>query len=230
MADYKLFEPFTIKNVRFANRVLRSSLGGRMAYYDGRVSPSWVNFESRFARGGVGGIISATIGINKARMSPLEYPSIHDDFFVGPLREGVAAIKKAGGGKCPYIIQIGDPGGHTHTSVFPQPSDAISASSTFDLLYGYCKSTYLSKSSGRLRVVWWPRAATASKSRLPRAISSISSSIPPPTDAGTATAAQPTTAFIFWAGSSKLSARTSAPTSCSGFDCRQRISTICLST
>jgi 2,4-dienoyl-CoA reductase-like NADH-dependent reductase (Old Yellow Enzyme family) len=141
MADYKLFEPFTIKNVKFANRVLRSSLGGRMAYYDGRVSPSWVNFESRFARGGVGGIISATIGINKARMSPLEYPSIHDDFFIDPLRESIAAIKKAGGGRCPYIIQIGDPGGHTHTSVFSQPSDAISASSTFDLLYGYCNRT-----------------------------------------------------------------------------------------
>ena len=133
-----LFKPFRIKNIEFANRIVRSSLGGRLAYYDGAVSPAWVNFESQFARGGVGAIISATIAINKERMSPLEYPTIHDDRFVGPLRDAIVAIKRAGDGKCRYIIQIGDPGGHTHTSIFPQPADAISASSTFDLLYGYC--------------------------------------------------------------------------------------------
>lgn len=136
-----LFEPFKIKNVTFENRILRSSLGGRMAYYDGRVSPSWVSFESRFARGGVSGIISATIGINKERMSPLEYPTIHDDRFMEPLRDAIARVKAASGGRCRYIIQIGDPGGHTHTSVFSQPGDAISASSVFDLLYGYCNRT-----------------------------------------------------------------------------------------
>jgi 2,4-dienoyl-CoA reductase (NADPH2) len=143
LEPFKLFEPFKIKNVEFGNRVVRSSIGGRMAYYDGRVSPAWVAFEKRFAAGGVAAIISATISINKDRMSPLEYPSIHSDRFVGPLRDAVREVKKAGTGKveCRYIMQIGDTGGHTHTSLFPQPNDALSASSTFDFLYGYCNRT-----------------------------------------------------------------------------------------
>ena len=111
-----LFEPFRIKNVTFANRILRSSMGGRNSYYDGTVSPAWIHFEKKFAEGGVAGIISPTISVNEARMSPLEYPSLHDDRFVGPLRDAVSRIK-AGGGKeeCRYIIQLGDTGGtHPH--------------------------------------------------------------------------------------------------------------------
>src|SRR5215468_2880104 len=120
-----LFEPFRIKNVTFANRILRSSMGGRTAYYDGTVSPAWVHFEKRFAHGGVAGIISPTISVNEARMSPLEYPSLHDDRFVAPFRDAVSEIRS--GGACRYIVQIGDTGGHTHTSLRPQDADRVSS-------------------------------------------------------------------------------------------------------
>lgn len=129
-----IFEPFTIKNVTFKNRVLRSSIGGRTSYYDGTVSPAWKNFEKRFAEGGVAGIISATIGINKRRLSPLEYPAISDDKYIKPLRDGIREVQKLG---CRYIMQIGDPGGHTHMSLFSEAEDAKSASSGIDLVYGY---------------------------------------------------------------------------------------------
>lgn len=137
-----LFEPFRIKNVTFSNRILRSSIGGRTAYYDGTVSPAWVHFEKRFAEGGVGGIISATISVNEARMSPFEYPTLHHDRFVGPLRQAVHDIKAAGRapGGCRYIVQLGDTGAHTHTSLKPQDADRISASAFFDALYGYQNS------------------------------------------------------------------------------------------
>lgn len=130
-----LFEPFRIKNVDFSNRVLRSSMGGRTAYYDGTVSPAWVHFEKRFAEGGVAAIISPTISINEKRMSPLEYPSLHDDRFIEPFRDAVNEIRN--GNECRYIVQLGDTGGHTHTSLKPQTEDRISASSYFDVLYGY---------------------------------------------------------------------------------------------
>ncbi len=138
-----LFEPFQIKNVTFANRILRSSMGGRTAYYDGTVSPAWVHFEKRFAEGGVAGIISPTISINEARQSPLEYPSLHEDRFVGPLRDAVQEIRDSGSrgkGECRYIVQIGDTGGHTHTSLRPQDADRVSASAFFDFRYGYSNS------------------------------------------------------------------------------------------
>jgi len=134
-----LFEPFQIKGVTFSNRILRSSMGGRTAYYDGTVSPAWVHFEKRFAAGGVAGLISPTISVNEARQSPLEYPSLHDNRFIGPLRDAVREIKAAGRGKhgCRYIVQIGDTGGHTHTSLKPQDKDRVSASPFFDAQYGY---------------------------------------------------------------------------------------------
>jgi len=134
----ELFEPFTINGVQFRNRVLRSSLGGRTSYYDGTVSPAFISFESRFAKGGVGGIITATISVNPRRMSPLEYPALHDDRHIAGLSQAARAVQAYG---CRYIIQIGDPGGHTHLSLFPEEADGRSASSTFNLLYGYRNRT-----------------------------------------------------------------------------------------
>jgi 2,4-dienoyl-CoA reductase (NADPH2) len=136
-----LFEPFRIKNVQFANRILRSSIGGRTAYYDGTVSPAWVHFEKRFADGGVAGIISPTLSVNEARQSPFEYPSLHDDRFIDPLRNAIREIRGPDLDGCRYIIQIGDTGGHTHTSYRPQDADRVSSSASFDFLFGYRGAT-----------------------------------------------------------------------------------------
>ena len=38
---------------------------------------------------------------------------------------------------CRYIVQLGDPGGHTHTSLFPEAADGKSASAVIDGYYGY---------------------------------------------------------------------------------------------
>ena len=90
----RLFEPFAINGVAFRSRVLRSSLGGRMAYYDGTVAPVWKNFERRFARPEfrLGALISATIDVDAKRVSPLEYPSLSHDRFIGPLATTVGAL------------------------------------------------------------------------------------------------------------------------------------------
>lgn len=133
-------DPLRISNIEFKNRILRSSIGGRMAHYDGTVSAAWTHFEKRFARAGLAGVISATISVNKARMSPLEYPTLHGDSFVPPLRAAIREIKE-GAPDCRYIIQLGDTGGHTHTSAFPQPEDGLSSSAYTDLLYGYRNRT-----------------------------------------------------------------------------------------
>lgn len=129
-----IFEPFTISGVTLPNRLVRSSIGGRTCYYDGTVNNARRNFERRFAEGGVGAIVSATMTIDDRRWSPLEYPKISHDRFIAPLREGVKAVQRAG---TKYVLQIGDPGYHTQTSLFSQASDEVSASAGFDLLFGY---------------------------------------------------------------------------------------------
>jgi 2,4-dienoyl-CoA reductase-like NADH-dependent reductase (Old Yellow Enzyme family) len=129
-------EKRAINGVEFPNRLIRSSIGGRTAYYDGSVNDAWETFESAFAKGGVGGIISATLTVDDKRWSPLEYPKISRDAFIEPLRTGIRGIK-AHFPDLRYIIQIGDPGYHTQTSLVTQTADSMSASSGFDFLYGY---------------------------------------------------------------------------------------------
>lgn len=134
-AQLKMFEPFSIKGVTFPNRVLRSAMGGKMCYYDGTVNNAWSNFERRFARNGVGGIISTTMAVDDRRASPAEYPRISADRYVGPLRDGIKKIKT--GSRCVYILQIGDPGYHTQSSMFSQEADGRTSSPVLDVLYGY---------------------------------------------------------------------------------------------
>src|SRR5438105_1509248 len=80
-------EPFTIKGVTFKNRILRSSIGGQLAGADGSVTNVWRNFERRFAKTGVAGLVSATVSVSSRRYSPLYYPDIASDRFVETLKE-----------------------------------------------------------------------------------------------------------------------------------------------
>lgn len=132
----RMFEPWRIRHVEFRSRVFRSSMGGRTSYYDGTVTRAWKNFEARFAKPeyGLGAIISATIDVDDDRLSPLEYPKLSQDRFIAALRDGVAAVQAQG---CRYIMQLGDAGAHTQMSLFPQAADGKTASSGFDLVYGY---------------------------------------------------------------------------------------------
>jgi 2,4-dienoyl-CoA reductase-like NADH-dependent reductase (Old Yellow Enzyme family) len=130
-----LFSSFTLGKVEFKNRMLRSSIGGRTAYYDGTVNDAWETFERRFASGGVAGIISATLTVDDKRWSPLEYPAISHDRFIRPLAEKIDRLRERY--NCRYIIQVGDPGYATQTSLFRQNADSLTATSGHDPLYGY---------------------------------------------------------------------------------------------
>jgi 2,4-dienoyl-CoA reductase-like NADH-dependent reductase (Old Yellow Enzyme family) len=130
-----LFTATRIGKVEFKNRLLRSSIGGRTAYYDGTVNDAWETFERRFASGGVAGIISATLTVDDQRWSPLEYPAISHDRYVRPLAEKISRLQARFG--CRYIVQVGDPGYATQTSLFKQNADALTATSGIDPLYGY---------------------------------------------------------------------------------------------
>ena len=136
----RMHEPLRIKNVTFKNRVLRSSLGGKLAHATGEVDSDFTNFEKRFARSGVAGLVSATITVDDRRWSPLNYAKISADRFVPPFQRALAAVKAASP-DCAYIVQIGDPGYETQTSLFSEEADARSASDGFDLLYGYRNTT-----------------------------------------------------------------------------------------
>ena len=47
------YYPLTINGLTLKNRVVRSSLGGRVDYYDGSMSDARIAWDTRFARGGI---------------------------------------------------------------------------------------------------------------------------------------------------------------------------------
>lgn len=129
-----IFQPLTLNKVEFKNRILRSSVGGRTCTYDGTVTDVWGSFERRFAEAGVAGIISTTFHVTHSRLSPYEYPSIAKPENAKPLKGYIAEIKAR---NCRYIVQLGDPGYATYSSLFSQPEDSKSSSSGFDVAFGY---------------------------------------------------------------------------------------------
>lgn len=129
-----IFEPLRIRNVEFRNRILRSSVGGRTCNYDGTLTEVWKNFERRFAEGGIGGMVSTTFAVDAKRVSPLQYPSLANDRNMRLLERYLPEIQDEG---CRYIVQIGDPGYATQTSLFNEPQDSLTSSNGWDLNFGY---------------------------------------------------------------------------------------------
>lgn len=70
MAD-PIFQPLHFRNLEVKNRVFRSSISGRIDNYNGSGTQARINWEAKFARGGVGAIISAHVPISvRGRILP----------------------------------------------------------------------------------------------------------------------------------------------------------------
>ncbi len=54
-----VLEPLAMRNLTVKNRLFRSSLSGRFDGYDGSGTKTRINWDVKFARGGVGAIISS---------------------------------------------------------------------------------------------------------------------------------------------------------------------------
>jgi 2,4-dienoyl-CoA reductase (NADPH2) len=98
-----IFEPLTINGLTLKNRIVRSSLGGRIDYYDGSMSEARIAWERRFARGGVAAIISSNSGIRPDGVAVPGYATIDDDRTIPSWRRLVEEVHRH---DCRYIIQL----------------------------------------------------------------------------------------------------------------------------
>jgi 2,4-dienoyl-CoA reductase (NADPH2) len=102
MADV-LFEPLIFRNLTIKNRVFRSNISGRFDNYDGTGTQTRINWEVKFARGGVGAIISSFVPVHpRGRIIP-NYATIYDDDRIPFWRAVGEAVHQH---DCKYILQL----------------------------------------------------------------------------------------------------------------------------
>jgi 2,4-dienoyl-CoA reductase (NADPH2) len=98
-----IFRPLIINGVTFKNRIVRSSIGGRVDYYDGSMSEARIAWDRRFARGGVAAIISSNSAIRSDGAAVPGYATIDHDRTIASWRRLVKAVHEY---DCRYIIQL----------------------------------------------------------------------------------------------------------------------------
>src|SRR6478736_1298876 len=78
MAD-TLFQPLVFRNLTVKNRLFRSNVAGRFDNFDGSGNYARINWELKFARGGVGAILSSFVAVtSRGRIVP-NYATIDSD-------------------------------------------------------------------------------------------------------------------------------------------------------
>ena len=102
-----IFEPLQFRSLTAKNRLFRSNISGTFDDYNGHGGHTRINFEKKFARGGVGGIISSFAPVTVRGRILTRYAMIDSDNkipFWRALGEAVHADD------CLYIVQLSHSG------------------------------------------------------------------------------------------------------------------------
>lgn len=104
-----IFKPlkFPGSNLEVKNRVFRSSISGRFDNYNGSGTHARINWEMKFARGGVGAIISSFVPVHvRGRILP-NFAMIDNDDKIPFWKELGKRVHEEG---CKYIVQLSHSG------------------------------------------------------------------------------------------------------------------------
>src|SRR4030095_16447503 len=103
MTFQPILQELKCKNLTVKNRIFRSSISGRFDNYDGSGNQARINWEMKFARGGVGAIISSFVPVHiRGRILP-NYATIDRDERTPFWRKVGEQVHSEG---CKFIMQL----------------------------------------------------------------------------------------------------------------------------
>ena len=128
-----LFEPLKFRNLTIKNRILRSNISGRFDNYDGSGTQTRINWELKFARGGVGAIISSFVPVHiRGRIMP-NYATIDRDERIPFWRELGRQVHEL---DCKYILQLSHGGRQRDVGGIEYPT-GLSSTDKEEPLHGF---------------------------------------------------------------------------------------------
>lgn len=102
-----IFQPLEFRNLTVKNRIFRSSISGRWDNYNGSGTQARINWETKFARGGCGAIISSFVPVHiRGRILP-NYALIDNDDKIPFWRAVGESVHEHG---CKFIMQLSHSG------------------------------------------------------------------------------------------------------------------------
>jgi 2,4-dienoyl-CoA reductase (NADPH2) len=128
-----IFEPLAFRNLTVKNRIFRSNISGRFDNYDGSGNQARINWEVKFARGGVGAIVSSFVPVQlRGRIVP-NYAMIHHDRTIPFWRAVGEAVHRY---DCRYILQLSHGGRQRDLSGIEYPV-GLSSTDRDDPTHGF---------------------------------------------------------------------------------------------
>jgi len=128
-----IFQPLKFRNLTVKNRVFRSNIAGRLDNYDGSGNQARINWEVKFARGGVGAIVSSFVPVLvRGRIMP-NYATIDTDERIPFWRAVGKAVHEY---DCKYILQLSHGGRQRDIPGIEYPI-GLSSTDKQDPLHGF---------------------------------------------------------------------------------------------
>jgi 2,4-dienoyl-CoA reductase (NADPH2) len=160
MTDDPIFTPLRFENLTVKNRIFRSNISGRFDNEDGSLTQTRINWECRFAAGGVGAIISSYVPVLMEGRIIAGYATIHRDDLIplwARLGEAVRSFD------CRFIMQLSHSGRQMDLpGVHNQHRPSLSATGRKEPLHGFlCRAM----STGEIAGVIAAFAAGARRAR-----------------------------------------------------------------
>jgi 2,4-dienoyl-CoA reductase (NADPH2) len=133
MAFDAIFQPLAFRNLTVKNRLFRSNISGRFDNYDGSGNQARINWETKFAKGGVGAIISSFVPVHvRGRIVPNYAMIDHDDKIPFWRAVGQAVHEH----DCKFILQLSHGGRQRDINGIEYPR-GLSSTDKKDPLHGF---------------------------------------------------------------------------------------------